>query len=265
MYGLLSPPGTRRKPSALMAELCNSAKKQNINAIPMTEYKQCDVLVLYGWGGVNQQAAIKAHKGRYVAFDLGYWNRGGFSTRKWRVSINGFHCPERIMLGNPPKRKKDVMVAAPDRMKDGPILLIGNGPKSQNVCAMNWSSEKCAEIRKKFPDREILFRPKPGRPIEKGVNYDKLAGGNLKDELEKAFLVVCRHSNVAVEACIAGVPVACEDGAGAAIYPTLDDWERQPSHAVRQEFLDRLAYWQWSMIEIRQGRFWPWLEKQLEN
>ena len=37
--------------------------------------------------------------------------------------------------------------------------------------------------------------------------------GTIADVLNGCSVVVCRHSNVAVDACIAGVPVECEGGA----------------------------------------------------
>ena len=70
------------------------------------------------------------------------------------------------------------------------------------------------------------------------------------------------HSNVGVDACRMVVPVVTDDGAAAAIYPRrLEDWENQPSESTRTEFLDRLAWWQWSANESRS--MWNWLLAQL--
>ena len=56
--------------------------------------------------------------------------------------------------------------------------------------------------------------------------------------------------------------VVTDDGAAAAIYPRrLEDWENQPSESTRTEFLDRLAWWQWSANESRS--MWNWLLAQL--
>lgn len=269
IYGFLTPPGTRRKPSALMTALYNSARKRKLNAIQITEYKQCDVLVLYGWGGAKQQAAIKAHKGRYVAFDMGYWKRAGFIYRKWRVSIDGFHCPDLILKSEQDQKRAthDGIKASSDfRNPKGHILLIGNAPKSIQVIESNWSHKMAKKIRHAFPDKRIIYRPKPGRPIEPNVDYDGISTDPIDSAIKQASLVVCRHSNVAVDCAIRGVPVVCEDGAASVIFPnTLEDYENQPDQAKRQKFLCNLAWWQWSIDEITGGKFWPWLEKQLEN
>jgi hypothetical protein len=258
-----------KKARHMMRAVMESAKSANISAAPMERYERCKTLILYGWGGAMQQNAIRQHNGHYVAFDLGYWERPGLELRKWRVSIDGFHCPDLIMKGPTPSASRylqsDIIVNQ-DRRKSGPVLLIGNAPKSVNAIAGNWAAKKSREIKGAFPDSKLLYRPKPRRALERGVRYDGLATGPIDQEIRRAALVVCRHSNVAVDACRLGVPVVCDDGAGAAIYPRrLEDWERQPTFSAREEFLQRLAWWQWSIKDMQAGTFWPWLEGKLAS
>lgn len=238
------------------------------DAVVIPDYQPCEVLILYGWGGEAQQRAIAQHPGRYVAFDLGYWARNGFNARQWRVSFDGFHSPQYIMQGERPSKVRRVVHGIRTRADHnvaGPILLIGNAPKSLAAGAQGWSAQKLREIRQAFPDKQVLYRGKPGRVLE-GIPCDGLAMGDLKKELLKASLVVCRHSNVSVDACQLGVPVICDDGAAAAIYPRqLSDWRNQPSQEVREDFLDRLAYWQWSIEDINNGDCWPWIRDKLDD
>lgn len=262
-YGVMLP-RLRKKPATLMHAIARDAKAKGLSVTTFKSYQPCEVLILYGWGGAEQQKAIKAHSGPYVALDLGYWERMGLVNRKWRVSINGFHCPDRIMAGPSPRstRSKGIVVHS-DQKNDGHILLIGSGPKSCKVGAQDWSSQMCKRLREKFPGKPIKYRPKPNRPEERNVRHDGLAAGDLALELSRASLVVCRHSNVAVDACIAGVPVVCEDGAAASIYPKLENWQDQPDFETRKEFIHRLGWWQWSIQEVRQGKFWDWLLTQV--
>jgi hypothetical protein len=221
-------------------------------------------VVLYGLGGSDRLPF--ANRERLIAFDVGYWDRQG-GQRKFRVSVGGFHCPQFIMQGPRP---------APDRFRSsglstrqggnptGPIILVGNAPKSISIGAHGWTAAKSREIRAAFPGRRILYRPKPKKPQESGVVHDGISNGPIDDVLQSASLVVCRHSNVAVDACRIGVPVVCDDGAAAAIYPQrLEDWQDQPSADTRIEFLHRLAYWQWSEQECRSGAFWDWMKETL--
>lgn len=258
------PPKLGRKPRSLIQALCASGKRYGLDISIARQYEPCDILIIYGWGGAAQQKAIKRHPGRYVAFDLGYWDREGLNNRKWRVSIDGFHCPEMIERTVQRGEYRGV-AAAPDSCRRGPILLVGQGPKSRAVVERDWTAAMCDRLKARFPGQRVRLRPKPRRPVEYDVDHDGLAVGDIEREVIKSSLVVCRHSNVAVDACRLGVPVVCEDGAASSIYPTLDNWQDQPTRDQRQVFLDRLGYWQWSITDIQKGRFWPWMVSQLET
>lgn len=264
-YGIFAPANIRHKPRVLLQTLLTTGRKYAGSVGCFKEYRDCEVLILYGWGGADQQRAIKEHSGRYVAFDLGYWKRNGLRDRKWRVSIDGFHCPS-LINGNADKSrlKLDGISAGTDCRNDGYILLIGNTPKSLSVIEPGWTTNALSEIRARFPGKPVIYRPKPSRPAEPGIMHDGISSGSIDDAIKKASLVVCRHSNVAVDCAINGVPVVCTDGAASSIYPNrLEDFQDQPTREERQKFLERLAWWQWSINEIREGNFWPWLESKL--
>lgn len=273
-YGILMPPRVRRKQRALLNALYQTGIKNARNAKLMSVYNRCGVLMLYGWGGDHQQRALKRHKGAYVAFDLGYWSRDGFGSRKWRVSVNGFHCPAEIMKGAVPsaiRLQRDNINVAPDQSAVKPpktILLVGNSEKSNRVGASGWAAAKSREIKTKFPHAQLIYRPKPNRRQEANIVSDRFSHEPIESALKNASLVVCRHSNVAVDACRAGVPVVCEDGAAAAIYPSeLSNYEKQPDFELRREFLVRLSWWQWSINDLRTdaAQFWDWLSLTLSR
>lgn len=225
------------------------------------------ILVLYGLGGPDRIAY--ANRRGLIAFDCGYWDRKlGAQSRRYRVAFNGFHSPDMVMLGDDPSpdrmRASGVLAEPKGGNPKGPIMLVGNAPKSNRIGAEGWTAAMSRRIRKALPGRFIAYRPKPKRPFEQGVSYDRVSTGAIDDELRGVSLVVCRHSNVAVDACRAGVPVVCEDGAAAAIYPkNLECSEDQPTHDDRQRFLARLAWWQWSADECASGEFWRWADRWL--
>ena len=137
-------------------------------------------------------------------------------------------------------------------------MLVGIGPKSNAVGAAGWVQSKARELMATFPGRKIVYRPKPNSPME--LARFRLSVGPIDAALQGISLVVCRHSNVAVDACRMGVPVVCDDGAAAAIYPKLlSDKDNQPSEAVRMEFLHRLAWWQYSADEPE--LIWKWIKQ----
>jgi hypothetical protein len=228
----------------------------------ITQYKPCDVLILYGLGGDDRRQVAADHlaSGKpFVAFDLAYWDRHAV-PRKFRMSINGNH-PKGVMQGPYPGAQrfessalKTGNVADPS----GPIMLVGIGPKSNAVGAAGWVKNKAKELAAAFPGRQIVYRPKPNKPHE--INHYPLSTGPIDAALEGISLVVCRHSNVAVDACRLGVPVVCDDGAAAAIYPSqLSDKDNQPDELTRLEFLHRLAWWQYSADEPE--LIWKWIKQ----
>lgn len=264
MYHILITPAMAQKAKSFLDALRRAAQA---NALPVTagpEYRDCQILITYGLGGADRLPVATRHMGYgkgLVAFDLGYWDRSlPLNERKFRVAINGFH-PKNVMSGATPSPERWLasgLTIAPDRAVPGPIMLVGNAPKAIAVGAAGWTSKKSRELRAAFPGARILYRPKPKRPREAGVMFDELSTGCIQSELNRVSLVVCRHSNVAVDACRMGVPVVCDDGAAACIYPQhLQDYKKQPDFARRCEFLHRLAYWQWSAEEAEQ--FWFWL------
>jgi len=229
-------------------------------------------LVLYGLGGQDRYGFGLQHAANgapLIAWDVGYWSRkGDDSTRKLRVTINGLHPPQYIMRGPRPSSSRWLASGLSVQQRGdpaGPIILVGNGPKSNAIGARGWAATKSLEIRDAFPGRRVIYRPKPERPNEPGVICDAVSTVQPIDALlSGASLVVCRHSNVAVDACRLGVPVVCEDGAAAAIYPSnLSDAQSQPPPELRIEFLHRLAWWQWSPIES--AEFWKWIQGVLRE
>jgi hypothetical protein len=262
-------PAMSSKPTALMQSVYFAFLKSGheVVRLNLVDNFSGDLLVLYGWGGQKQQEILKRINCNYVAFDLGYWDRKGFVERKWRVSINGWHCPKLIIngpyLGN---KRKSLKVKESSVNQDGHILLIGSSLKSSRVGAFGWSKKMSKQIREHFPNSMLVYRPKPKKIAER-VDCDSISQNcDIKEAMAGAKLVVCRHSNVSIDAALEGVPCVAEDGAGAAIYPrNLINYENQPDIELRQSLINRLAWWQWSILEIDNDplSFVNWIELQI--
>lgn len=215
-----------------------------------------ELLVMYGSGASDRKKAVEAHRGNWVAFDLGYWDR----QNSFRVSVNSEHPrPEQMLDFGPrwhPTELRD------DFDPNGHIVLVGMGRKSR-IWHQDYERTRLAEIRKAYPKRRIVYRPKPGNESALGIDCEQMTGQNITDVLRGASLVVCRHSNVAIDACIAGIPVVCDSGAAAWLYRSDLNNPRMVSRDERLMFLQRLAWWQWTREQIMRGEFWPWLETVL--
>lgn len=251
-----------KKSRQFLYKLYQSAKTARVDCTFEKSYRDCGALVVYGLGGADRFSVGMEHisMGKpLLSFDIGYWDRK-LPNRKYRFSLNGLH-PTQVMdgryLGADRWFKSGLSISSIKVRRDGPILLIGNAPKSIAVGADGWTAKKSRELREVFPGKKILYRPKPKRPHEVGVIHDGLSHKPIDDAMKKVSLVVSRHSNVAVDACRIGVPVVCDDGAAACIYPEhLSDYKSQPTLEYRTEFLHRLAYWQWAAHEV--DLFWGW-------
>lgn len=193
-------------------------------------------------------------------WDLGYFSRqkqGGYL----RFSIDVDHAPPHLLDTTPDDPSRWLvhnLVLREDYKQEGHIILVGLGFKSRQYLALpDWEKDKLQELRKRFPGRKVVYRPKPRRPYphlsrELCVVNDT---DRIEDILRGASLVVCRHSNVAVDACVAGVPFECEDGAAV--------WLRDKPYTpqIRQTFLSKLCWWQWKAEEAHSA--WKFVKTQL--
>jgi hypothetical protein len=142
-----------------------------------------------------------------------------------------------------------------DASPDGPIILVGLGTKSRAYLKdFSWEARTLDALEARFPGRTVIHRPKPGHPFD-NLRCERDTDTPIAELLVGASLVVCRHSNVAVDAAIAGVPFECVDGAAFWLMGkpfTVDN---------RLDFLRRLAWWQWRVKEADQA--WAFITKTL--
>lgn len=213
-------------------------------------------VMLYGPGSPVKLPQVKRHierGGNVAMWDLGYWDR----RDAMRLSINSLHpTPEQIAMSPPTARREFVL--REDADPNGPILLVGLGPKSVWAYGLGlvqeWERAKLTDLRRRFPGRQVLWRPKGDRALPL-MDLKMRHGMPIEDALRGCSLLVCRHSNTAVDACVAGIPVECEDGAAAALYRG----NQNPTREQRADFLARLSWWEWSRFEARDA--WRWIER----
>ena len=215
-------------------------------------------LVLYGVGAPGQAEARRRQTERNchtVHWDAAYFSRGR-KIGYFRVSVDSDH-PQQWLDATPDDCSRWSVHETPireDADPRGPILLVGLGKKSRiYLKAEHWEVRKLAELRHRFPGRKIIYRPKPKHPHPVLAGIDTDATTPIEKLLVGCSRVVCRHSNVAVDAVVAGVPIEVEDGAA--------QWLDGKPYTVenRLSFLHRLAWWQWRADEAMQA--WAFLRK----
>lgn len=241
----------------MLLALAEAAREAGDQVVETAQFQgKSDWLVLFGVGAaVNDQArkAQIARSGRVLHWDLGYFDRKKVVGHV-RMSIDSDHPQQWLdrTEPNPERWALNGTALREDANPSGPVLLIGLGRKSREYLgASTWERDAHARLRIRFPGRRIIFRPKGRDALRLKCEAD--ATTPIADLLRGASLVVCRHSNVAVDAAIAGVPFEAENGAAMWLQ------QRDFTPANRLEFLQRLAWWQWRSTEAAQA--WAFAKK----
>lgn len=201
-----------------------------------------------------------------VIVDYGYLSRvsGIASMREgfWQVGINRlgwvpeFKCPpdrfDSLGLSIQPARKSGQKIYVCGQHEGDPSHGMD---RNQMV---KWALQSIDDLRA-VTQREIVWRAHPDSPIGLG-NVENSTG---PIDWADVFCVVVINSNIGHEALLNGVPVIAQ---GDAPYSDLanDCFTESlftPSMKIRKKYFDRLAYAQWTLDEISQGKPFEWLVK----
>lgn len=237
----------------MLVALHESAHAAGLSSVATKAYKgNSELLVLYGIGSPVKMPIFKSHikSGRHaVGIDLGYYGRGDNKSYPIRITIDAPH-PQKLMSHevDPSRWNSTGKPLRSDFNPDGHIVLCGMGRKSRvqfGIDGTAWERAALAKIRAAYPGVQIVYRPKAGASeyLEKTLKVDAISP--IEKVIAGARLVVVRHSNVAIDACIAGVPVVCEDGAASKLYGADLCNPKNPSLVERLRFLRALAHWQY--------------------
>lgn len=200
--------------------------------------------VLRGCGEIVRQCEWVGRN--YYHVDHGYIRRGHYDGY-YRISKNGLQWDGTGHY--PVDRWKAFGIEPLSWRKDGRSVVVcplSSAMGTQfGIQPHAWLKNVITELSG-FTDRPIVIKPK--------------GEGNLLESLEDAWCIVAHQSNVAVDAILLGVP-AIVLGPSAAVpvaRTKLGDVE-SPHYAERGGWLAGLAYHQWTLAEMREGRCWEWL------
>ncbi len=97
-------------------------------------------------------------------------------------------------------------------------------------------------------------------PIE-GTRFSP-RGETLADALADCWAVATFHSNVAVDALLAGIPAYCETGVAAELsIEGLAGLEAPKLRDGREQLMADIAYAQWHVAEMKSGACWRHLRE----
>lgn len=228
-----------------------------------------DLAVAYGWINKAIFAEYRAKGRHFLYIDLGFWHRRGVDPHRYdgyhKVVIDNW-CPvETMQRGCPGDRLKSFGVELKPSKPGEHIVIGGMSERSaldHGFAAEQWEREAIRKIAA-GSRRRIVYRPKPSwkqaRAIP-GADYAK--EGDIQSVLDGAHALVTHHSNTAVDAIVAGVPVHCESGVGSLLstvsFEDIDHPRWIPTEEERLSVLQDVAYLQWSIAEMRSGACWEY-------
>jgi hypothetical protein len=213
------------------------------------------------FGDVQTQYAGEGRS--YLMVNRAFWG-DPFSVS---IGWNGFNGnAEYCIPENAPR--KAVPAYKPLRTIDDGHFAVVMGQLHRhtlNYAALSaWYAGAVKEIHAALPGMPVHFRPHPANPSSSWASLYS-DSRPLEEVLADAAFVVTLNSTVAVDALLAGVPTAAYDpGSPAHPYARLQGPAaaavglRMHVHRM-DEWLQRLAYAQWTTAEIQAGQPWPQL------
>lgn len=210
-----------------------------------------DVAVMWGW----KRRDILQRFPKYIYADLGYWSRDEYC----RFTVGGWSPEKYVRRGLSDSRLKRLGIEIQPWNDGDEIIIAGSTRKSATDHGFGYT-----EWEKSVADRlfglKLVYRPKPGDPDACGIRGVPIDRRPLDVSLSKAKALVTHHSNTAVDALVAGVPVHCEIGAAAAFSVPLEEIDNPPRLEGREQFLADVAWLQWTHAEMSSGACWKHLK-----
>ncbi len=242
--------------------------------IASTRYRrpEHDVAIFYGLAdglsAVFRDYPATGRKAIYI--DLGYWGR------KKKAKFDGHH--KLILNGRHPtpyfqKTSHDAarfrqfgIPVQPWREPGRNVVVVGmsgKGAVAEGFAPQQWERQAINRLRE-ITRRPIVYRPKPtwigATPIPGSIWAKE---GEIEDVLRDAYCVVTHHSNVAVEAILAGVPCICPFGVASVMSAhNLEDIDNLPRPDGREQWAADIAHTQWSLAEMMNGDAWRYLVRE---
>ncbi len=236
-----------------------------------TDYERpnTNVAIFYGLAlGCGRILQDYRRSGRTAIYcDLGYWSRRIRSRHDGfhKLAVNDRHPTDYLMnkTHTAERFEHHRVPILPYRVMGRHIIVAGMSAKAaiaEQLQPNEWEERTIARLRM-LTKRPIIYRPKPswkGARQISGATFDPETP--LPEALRNCHAVVTHHSNVAVDALLAGVPVFCEKGVASVLSSgDLSQINRPRVQPGRGQWAANLAWCQWSVDEMTQGLAYRYL------
>jgi len=205
----------------------------------------------------------KEHDKEFLVLERGFVKREKYNSVGYNHQ-NGYADFKNEFM--PPDRWKETEEKIkPYRSEGKHILLCGQIPHDtsvQDIDYNNWLNKIPQEIAK-YTDRPIIFRQHPlvrNSSALNGVSYSH--NKYLFQDLANCWAVVSYNSNSLVDAALAGIPGFASDKSCMAWEVSNHDLSKLENPDLsfnRERWAYDLAYSQWSLEEMKEGKAWEHL------
>ena len=257
------------------------------NCIKSEGYEECDVAVIFGswkkspkkkWKLMLQHhftknSIVENHKDKpLIVIETPLLGRTITDKHEYhRVGLNHFMrgLADFKNENSPSDRFEELgLKIKPWRKKGDHILIVGQNMFDASLFGIDfqWWVKNTIQHLRRHTDRLIVFRDHPEnkdqmKNLVKTYNWCNVSysnKGTIGDDLKNAHCTVSYTSGSSIDSILAGVPViTCSEYNF--LWPisshSLEDVEN-PKCNKREQLLYDLAYAQWSVEEIRQGKPW---------
>jgi len=271
--------------------LMNFAESVGGKTTNSENYKECDIAVIFGswkkapkkkWKLMLQHHftkndIIENHRGKpLIVIETPLLNRKISDIHgEYRVGLNHFMrglTDFKNENSKPDRFKKLGIKIKPWRNKGHHILIVGQNLFDASLFGIDfeWWVKNTIQHLRRHTNRDIVFRDHPENKDQmknlidtykwtKQVTYSN--SGTINDDLKNAHCTVAYTSGSSIDSIIAGIPViTCSEYNF--LWPisshSLEDVEN-PKCGEREQLLYDLAYTQWTVDEIKQGKPWQHL------
>jgi hypothetical protein len=257
-----------RNSAPVFAAFADSLKAAGHEVVYNQQGADRDVIWSVLWRGRMQSNRQIFKPGHTIVLEVGGLKR----NETWKVAIGGINREAYFgpMGNNSDRAEKLGLTLKPWKPNpDGPIVLCCQNPFSRQwegqPGMVDWTRETLTLIRK-HTDRHILLRPHPRHklpPLERGFlpnvtrQEPRHLPGTYDDfdfEPVDAWSIINWSSNPATQAVMDGIPVFVGDDSlaydvGNTDLPQIEN----PQMPDRTQWLNDIAYTEWTLEEIAQG------------
>lgn len=235
----------------------------------VSPWPPCDLAVTWGIKryGMLQQQIAQGH--RTLVFELGclgdrsIWTMAGYDGLANRAEYYNKNSPSN--RGN---LWRDQM--KPWKTSGKHVLVLGQIHTDTSLITYGIDFHKeMQELMSLLVHRGIPFKYRP-HPYYRGRNlhtdkYHEENEASLQEDLDDAFMAVTINSTTAVDAVMYGVPTITLDKGSLAWDVTSHELDfTNPYMPDRNQWLNDLAYTQWTREEIANGDAWEHLKQGMD-